>query len=253
MPLLVSAQPQPRDHPVPGSEITNFNEEKFPAGFNDKQKLTELLQKAVDVIYPAKGFRYLGERRDFFHGHILYVLNDNGVPQSVAILYHTQEEAYDWYQFHPKSTYAYLDRQKRNWIQWLDRPEVIENANKYERTSYPAGLTGNIQEKWDAFVKETLPAQKKHFTIKEWMLDPQFFGGEIALSVNWRFYEVDKMPKDRNSNVINITLPKKKRPILLALKVTRIKKDGQLVLKSYDSLVYELAQFDKYLYPETPH
>lgn len=247
--LVVPAQPQPRDHPVPGSEIGDFNNEKFPIGFQDKEKLTNLLQKAVNVIYPAKGFRYLGDKEDFFHGHILYILDTNSVPRPVAILYHTQEEAYNWDKFHPKSTYAYLDRQKRNWIQWLDRPEVVENANNYERVYYPAGLSDDRQVRWDKFIEESLPEQKNHFTIKEWMLDPQFFGGEIAISVNWRFYEVKKMPQNNDSNVIAIILPGKKKPTFLALKTTRYRSNGQMVLKSYDSLVYELARFEKYLYP----
>src|ERR1700722_10749946 len=70
-----------------------------------------LLQRFVDQSY-LKGFRHLGDERDFDHGHILF--DASGKP--VAILYHTQELALG----QPRdSEFGYLNPETRNWIQWV--------------------------------------------------------------------------------------------------------------------------------------
>lgn len=221
--LLITADSTNKDVPIHG-----FNKEKFPKEFN-KKRLALLLQKAVDKMY-LKGFRYLGDTNDFDHGHILFVLDKSSLPKAVAILYHTQEQAYDYHEKEPESKYDYLNPNARNWIQWLDMPEKVENARQYERTVYPFGA------EWDSYKAYSVPAFKRHFTVHQFMLDPKFLGGEVAFAIQWGFYKIDSPIKNQNSNVIKIKLPRNNSVSLALLN------------ESYDSLLYPSADFDEYLY-----
>ncbi|MBI3547494.1 MAG: hypothetical protein HY078_00435 [Elusimicrobia bacterium] len=134
-----------------------------------------LLQKFVDKLY-LKAFRHLGDERDFDHGHVLY--SNSGAP--AAILYHTQELAYD----QPAgSDYGYLDAEGRNWIQWIDT-DSIENASCCVRSKYPETAF------WDWFRFAKLPALLEHHTILDKMLDPERVGAETMESAQWAFRRV---------------------------------------------------------------
>lgn len=206
--LIGQAQSIP--HTVNGRKVlTSFADQKFPTGFT-KERLTSLLQKAVDTMY-LKGFRYLGDEEDFYHGHILYIKNIDGQMEAVAILYHTQENAYNTHADRPGSKYDYLNRKTRNWIQWL-ADEHVDNASTYKRISYPNTI------EWRNYVKYNLPTFKERYTIHEAMLDPEYLGGEVCRSVQFAFYVFKNSGSkfDPESNIIQITLPTQ-QIILLAL------------------------------------
>lgn len=195
------------------AHITKFADQKFPEHF-DKERLKGLLQDVVKKIY-FKGFRYLGDKKDFNHGHIVFIGQQDGFPKPVAILYHTQEDALDFHQAQPGSKYDYLDRRARNWIQWLNNGK-IENAGKYERKDYPKTIS------WKIFVDVFLPDYKRHFTIADQMIDPKFLGGEVVFSFQWFFVKSNckNLPLNnaqKNLNSISILLPNKKRICLLLL------------------------------------
>lgn len=170
----------------------------LPQGLT-KVRLQGLLQRFVDDGY-GKSFRHLGDERDFDHGHLLF---SDGKP--VAILYHTQETAHA-----PVSPdYGYLDTQGRNWIQWLDSSSV-ENARRYERTSYPRSGV------WDWFLYKDLPALKERHTITDRMLDPVLLGRTISESRQWTFTRVGCADTgEADPEILKIRLPG--RSVCLAL------------------------------------
>jgi len=175
--------------------LTSFEDQGFPKEFS-KDRLQRLLQRVVDTVY-MKGFRYLGEQADFNHGHILFV---SGNP--VAILYHTQENAYYDHRNKPGSKYDYLNKSTRNWIQWLGNPDLVENANKYERTAYPDTLV------WERFIRYSVPVFRDHYTITPPMLNPEFLGGEVTFELQWRFTKTTpNATRPSDSNVVNVILP----------------------------------------------
>ena len=167
--------------------LRRFSELGYPKEFT-RERFEGLLQRFADEVH-LKGFRCIGEYDDLFHGHILFTKNN---PRAAALLYHTQEGAFD--------TRDYLDPAARNWIQWLDSEKPIENANKYVRkagASYPGSG-------WDWRV------YRDHFTIGGRLLDPESMGGEVERNVQWDFLNVDcggvPRPIPSDSNVIEITL-----------------------------------------------
>lgn len=157
-------------------------------------ELQELLQSFVDKVY-LKGFRHLGDERDFDHGHVLY--DDSGRP--LAILYHTQELA----RGRPLgSAFAYVDAGARNWIQWLSDGRV-ENAARYKRRDYPRTA------QWDWFRTAELPALESHHTILDKMLDPSRVAIDVARTRQWVFTRVpcaDHAPPPRGAD-LRIVLP----------------------------------------------
>jgi hypothetical protein len=117
-----------------------------------------LLQRFVDQAY-LKGFRHLGDERDFDHGHFLF----DDQSRLVAILYHTQELAGEQTK---GSDFGYIDRGARNWIQWV-KGGKIENAGAYLRAQYPSTPA------WDYFRMADLPGLKAKHTVLPKMLDPK--------------------------------------------------------------------------------
>lgn len=159
--------------------------QRFLAEFSHK-RLQGLIQKMADVTY-GKGFRYLGDDKDFYHGHVLYVRKSRKKrAEPVAILYHTQERAYYAHKYNPGSRYDYLDAGMRNWIQWLDFGRV-EDANLYKRTDYRDINPG--------LVTRLLRGYEEHYTITDWMLDSKALGGETVATVQFLFMSTDLCKK----------------------------------------------------------
>lgn len=156
--------------------------QKYDKSFT-KNFLEKMLQKMVNRSY-LRGFRYLGDPNDFNHGHILFVEKTSGMIEPVAILYHTQEKAYENHENSPGSKYDYLDRRTRNWIQLLKQDGRVENAKRYERMSY-----NRENLLWRSYVDYSVRAYREHFTIHENMLDPEILGGEVLFSLQWDFAE----------------------------------------------------------------
>lgn len=147
-----------------------------PGGL-EPARMQSLLQRFVDKVY-LKAFRHLGDERDFDHGHVLYA------PASktpVAILYHTQELAQDE---PPGSAFGYVDSAARNWIQWVDRDEIV-NANRYQREDFPDSAF------WRWFKAERLPVLRRYHTIVDKMLDPARIGAETSESLQLEFTRFD--------------------------------------------------------------
>lgn len=138
-------------------------------------ELETMLQLFVDQVY-RKGFRHLGDERDFDHGHVLYDLS----ARPIAILYHTQELALGE---PPGSPYAYLDAKRRNWIQWLEGGRV-EDAAPYRRTKYPRTPA------WDLFRRVELPGLDANNTILDRMLDPELLPLDVTKTVQTVFTRI---------------------------------------------------------------
>ncbi len=92
-----------------------------------KAQLQSVLQTFVDQVH-GKGFRYFGDKADFDHGHIVF-RRDGGTVNPWFILYHTQENASQ----HVEGTkYGYLNKNGRNWIQWIQDSSKVQNAMNYK-------------------------------------------------------------------------------------------------------------------------
>jgi hypothetical protein len=160
----------------------------------EKGEFQALLQGFIAHGY-QKAFRHLGDERDFDHGHILS--GPDGAP--VAIMWHTQELAL----YEPAGgEFGYLDPGGRNWLQWIADGR-IENADRYERKSYPAGAA------WDWFRSSDLPGLKKNRTILDKMLDPGLVTVDTAKTVQYVFTRV-KCGRDSatlDSDEMRVVLP----------------------------------------------
>lgn len=164
-----------------------------------------LLQRFVSQEY-LKGFRHLGDERDFDHGHFLF----DAQSKLVAILYHTQELAGD---HRPGSDFGYIDPGARNWIQWVEDGRV-ENAARYQRRDYPSNAT------WDYFRVLELPALRSHHTVLPKMLDPKL-GIDPAKTAQWVFTRVScaDVPASSSSGGLRVVLPNKEE-VCLSLSAT---------------------------------
>ena len=140
-----------------------------------------------------KGFRHLGDERDFDHGHLLF---DAG-SKLIAILYHTQELAAD---HRPGSDFGYIDPDARNWIQWVSDGRV-ENAARYLRKDYPSTAT------WDYFRALELPALRARHTVLPKMLDPKL-GVDASKTAQWVFTRV-RCADAAASAAVRVVLPTK--------------------------------------------
>ena len=160
----------------------------------DETRFQSLLQGFVDQAY-LKGFRHLGDERDFDHGHVLH----DGEGRPIAILYHTQELAF--YQ-KADSEFGWVNPGARNWIQWIADGKV-ENAGAYERLSYPRGAI------WDWFQMSELPNLKKHRTILDKMLDPDRVKIDPARTKQWVFTKAEC-----GAGRLSVTLPSRERVCL---------------------------------------
>ena len=172
-----------------------FAELGFPAALG-RAELESLLQRFVDRSY-LKGFKHLGDERDFDHGHLLF--DPAGKP--LAILYHTQELA----QTQPRGgEFAYVNSEARNWIQWIDDGRV-ENAARYKRRDYPRTAG------WDWFRAAELPGLEEHHTILDKMLDPALLSVDVAKTKQWVFTRVAcaAAPQEADSKGLRILLPTK--------------------------------------------
>lgn len=168
-----------------------------------KAEFQHLLQGFVGQEY-RKGFRHIGDERDFDHGHVLSGADGN----PVAIMWHTQELAL----YEPAGgEYGYLNPQGRNWIQWIADGRV-ENANRYQRKSYPSGAA------WDWFRLSELPALTKNHTILDKMLDPELVSVDPERTVQYVFTRVDcARATDRpGDSEMKVVLPTNE-PVCLAL------------------------------------
>ena len=165
-----------------------------------KMEFQALLQKFVDQMY-MKGFRHLGDERDFDHGHFLY----NGESKAIAILYHTQELAD---QNTADSGFGYIDPSGRNWIQWLGEGR-IENAQRYLRKTYPATAT------WDWFREFELPGLSKHHTILDKMLDPSLVSLDVTKTSQWVFTKIPCAQAPSAGDEIQILLPTNEKVCLV--------------------------------------
>jgi hypothetical protein len=142
----------------------------------EKDKFQSLLQGFVEQSY-QKGFRHLGDERDFDHGHILS--GADGTP--LAIMWHTQELAL----YEPAGgEFGYVNARARNWLQWIADGRV-ENADRYLRKTYPSGAA------WDWFRASELPGLTKNHTILDKMLDPELVAIDPEKTVQYVFTRVD--------------------------------------------------------------
>lgn len=169
-----------------------------------RREFEGLLQAFVDVAY-QKGFRHLGDERDFDHAHILFSTGPDA-SRPVAILYHTQELASLYHEHKPGGEFDYVDPEARNWIQWVDGGRV-ENARKYLRSAYPDTLS------WRVFQESHLPGFQAYHTITDKMLDPRLLGAQVARSRQWVFRRAAcPGPEDSpEEEPISVLLPTRER------------------------------------------
>lgn len=165
-----------------------------------------LLQAFVAKAY-LKGFRHLGDENDFDHAHLLFA-SSSGTLKPAGILYHTQELARLYSQARPGSKYDYVDREARNWIQWLDHEDRVENANRYRRARYPESRS------WRLFAEIDEPRYREYHTITEKMLDPELLGFEVSLSRQWEFRRVACPAARVSDDPIEVILPTNERVCL---------------------------------------
>ena len=188
--------------PAAGRAETTFSGLGLPSSIS-RAGLESLLQRFVDRAY-MKGFRHLGDERDFDHGHLLF----DAAGRPVAILYHTQELA----RGEPRGgAYAYVDPAARNWLQWLDDGRV-EDASPYKRRDYPRTAS------WDWFKAAELPGLEAHRTILDKMLDPKLVPIDAAKTRQWVFTRVAcgaALPAPE-SGALRIVLPTREK-VCLAL------------------------------------
>jgi hypothetical protein len=156
-----------------------------------KEMLQEIVQRMTDQVY-GKGFRHLGEKKDFDHCHLL--LGEKQKP--FAALCHTQEHA----ALYPDTDYDYVDREGRNWIVWLNGTNRIENAKSFRFDKKP--------KKWPPGSAE-FDEYTKHYTVTPFMIDPKKMVHEqTAEDVEFFFTKTEclQVPKNvvEQSNVIRI-------------------------------------------------
>lgn len=180
---LIAKEPFGRAWPLP---------EEFSA-----DRLQRLLQLFADQTL-GTAFRVIGDENDFFHGHILWTadeLTTEGRMKPVAILYHTQEEAYSAHWRTNRSTrnepaaveFDYLDVRTRNWLQWLSSDPAqdgvrIENARDYVLAA---------KKNPEIFYGENIPVEREHFTIHGRWLDPEKLGVGLIGEMQWEFYKAE--------------------------------------------------------------
>lgn len=153
------------------------------ASFPASKELEALVQSFAHAHY-QKSFRYLGDENDFDHGHFLFA---PGAERPSAILYHTQEMAPTYRRLKPGGKYDYIDAEGRNWIQFIDRPERIVNAQEF--------LKDGLREH---------PRFREYRTITDKMLDQERLGMKIERTVQWVFNQTDC--DERNGQLLVIRL-----------------------------------------------
>lgn len=168
--ISLSVSAQNSETHIQGQRIPTMQlMEDFRVAFSEA-RLEKLLMLFTEKVRGV-GFRYFADANDFDHGHILFAAD----LKPVAILYHTQEQAYDFHIKDPGGKYDYLNTQNRNWIQWLSSDPsldgtVIENASGYMMDG---------QEMND------------RFTIFADQLDGQKVGADLVEAMQFRFKNLD--------------------------------------------------------------
>lgn len=178
-----------------------------------------LLQTYTNATY-GTAFRYLGDQHDLYHGHLLYTDNPeflakhppkNGFMAPFAILYHTQEHASRFSKEDPGGKYDYLDRETRNWVQFIDHEAaekgLIINAYELMKDSFP-----NTPE-----AASSLSATLSHYTVFTQQLDynkfPENFRYNVIGQVQAEFVKNNCQPTSHpllrlyELGVIRIFLP----------------------------------------------
>lgn len=178
--------------------------------FVSKKILRTRLQQFVALNY-QRAFRYLGDRADFFHGHFLFSEpqlhgpTPSNFQKPLAILYHTQEEAYYFskfprekaielvvqdslggmvpdmenleqfiwptdflFQLSKQRDYRYVNSDMRNWIQWMDGGQIV-NATQYVDESRRTPQWSTWETRQHTIVPEMLSLG---FTVGEQMQFP---------------------------------------------------------------------------------
>lgn len=124
--------------------ISDFSQQTTGKTFS-KIQFKKILAEASKQLY-AKAYKYLGEEKDFFHGHVLYpvdsypsddIMRKRVKPGTapISILWHTQESAGD-------GLMEYVDKHARNWLQSIPQPADVQNACLFQKdrsTEYPCG------------------------------------------------------------------------------------------------------------------
>lgn len=127
------------------------------------ERLIEIAAQELE----GKAFRFFADARDFNHGHVvLEKIGNTLYPR--AILYHTQEDAFDSYWLLDDQTYTYLDQTARNWIQWLDEDPDLDGRTIVNARDY---LDPEVQRREPYFDTVRLPEPGHHYTIHTQHLD----------------------------------------------------------------------------------
>lgn len=168
-----------------------IEKERFGAAYKLPEALTPehiqgLVQSMIDEVYEV-GFRYVGVEEDFFHGHVLFTMDELTVENRMkpfAVLYHTQESAKraHWTSEIDKK-YDYLNVQTRNWLQWLTaeyESMKIENARAYVNTKLRDDRI---------FFEQIQPIKGEAFTIHGRYLDPEKLGVDVVGELQFEFFE----------------------------------------------------------------
>ena len=160
------------------------------------QKLQLLLQRFIDSQF-EKAFRYIGDKNDFFHGHLLFTddlpLDKEGRLEPFAILYHTQEDAHEHHLRDPGGPYDYLNPHTRSWVQMIDSQDKqsgpIFNAFQLMFDFFPN----------DADSHSSLNATKERYTVFTTQLDtnkfPAAYRRNIVGQMQIEFYESNCEPE----------------------------------------------------------
>lgn len=125
--------------------LTPYERQYFSRHFT-KNVLKQIVLEMNKQVW-GRGFTWLGEQKDWFHGHVLYpVKNYNlGDPpvdrvepntKAISILWHTQEGAND-------GEIPYLDKLGRNWVQSISNPVNIVNGCRLRKRIDDTGSCGN--------------------------------------------------------------------------------------------------------------
>ncbi|OYZ18966.1 MAG: hypothetical protein B7Y39_12690 [Bdellovibrio sp. 28-41-41] len=116
--------------------------------------------------YNGVTFRHLGDWRDFDHGHLL----KDPTNRLRGVLFHTQERGN---LFALDSRFHFINKELRNWLLFIDRPLMFENAIKYKYDFKPSFWNAEYEK------NVTWKQYEDAGTVVELMLDPNKTGFNI--------------------------------------------------------------------------